>query len=196
MDIRMPHINGIDLCHALRKKYNQETKFVALTAHVFAQEKQQLLDEGFNSILSKPFREDELVHLFGLKAKESSDSADHQQSMLDLSMLRKITMGDESLFQSILQQFHEETEIDLKRLTENLKSTTLDAPKLREIVHKLAGRVGQMGAQNLSGQFHEMENAIVEGKPIESLREALEKSRNELVKLMEEIRNQTLQRSN
>src|SRR5690606_32984801 len=43
MDIRMPHINGIDLCHALRKKYSADTRFVALTAHVFAQEKQQLI---------------------------------------------------------------------------------------------------------------------------------------------------------
>ena len=196
MDIRMPHINGIDLCHALRQKnYNPETKFIALTAHVFAQEKQQLLDEGFNSILSKPFREDELLHLFGLKAKDASNSADQPQSLLDLSMLRKITMGDESLFQSILQQFHEETETDLHRLTENLKLPTLDASKIREIVHKLAGRVGQMGAHVLSAHFHEIENAIVEGKPIESFRDKLEQSRNELTKLMEEIKTQAMQRS-
>jgi signal transduction histidine kinase/FixJ family two-component response regulator len=195
MDIRMPHINGIDLCHALRKTYSSETKFIALTAHVFAQEKQQLLDEGFNSILSKPFREDELLHLFGLKAQDAN-SVDHQQSLLDLSMLRKITMGDESLFQSILQQFHEETENDLHRLTENLKSPILESTKIREIVHKLAGRVGQMGAHALSAHFHDIENAIVEGRPIESLRERLEQSRNELIKLMEEIKSQTMQRSN
>ena len=196
MDIRMPHINGIDLCHALRKKYSPETKFVALTAHVFAQEKQQLIDEGFNSILSKPFREDELLNLFGLQIREAANSANHPQSLLDLSMLRKITMGDEGLFQSILQQFHEETDRDLRRLNENLKAAALEATKIREIVHKLAGRVGQMGAQTLSGHFHEIENAIVEGKPIESLREELEQSRDELTNLMEEIRTLTMQRSN
>ncbi len=195
MDIRMPHINGIELCHALRKKYSQQTKFIALTAHVFPQEKQQLIDEGFNSILSKPFREDELLHLFGLKARDTSDSPD-QQSLLDLSMLRKITMGDDSLFQSILEQFHEETENDFQRLIENLKSSALDGNKIREIVHKLAGRVGQMGAQPLSSHFHEIENAIVEGKPIESLRSELEEARNDLAKVMEEIKNQILQRSN
>ncbi len=67
MDIRMPKINGIELCHALRKKYSNETVFVALTAHVFSQEKQQLIDEGFNTILSKPFREEELLQRFRLK---------------------------------------------------------------------------------------------------------------------------------
>ena len=197
MDIRMPHINGIDLCHALRKTYSEDTTFVALTAHVFAQEKQQLIDEGFNAILSKPFREDELLHLFGLKAKKASeeDTNSKKDSLLDLSMLRKITMGDESLFQSILQQFQEETESDVRRLNDNLEST-LDASKVREIVHRLAGRVGQMGAQFLSSQLHEIENNIVEGKPIESLRNDLEHARKEVVRLMDEIKYQTMQRSN
>jgi signal transduction histidine kinase/CheY-like chemotaxis protein len=197
MDIRMPHINGIDLCHALRKKYSENTMFVALTAHVFAQEKQQLINEGFNSILSKPFREDEILHLFGLKAKETpdGDAEEKQHPLLDLSMLRKITMGDESLFQSILQQFQEETDGDLQRLNDILKST-LDASKVREVVHRLAGRVGQMGAQPLSAQLHEIENDIVEGKPIETLRDDLEHARKEVVKLMDEIKHQTMQRSN
>lgn len=195
MDIRMPHINGIDLCHALRKKYSTETTFVALTAHVFAQEKQQLIDEGFNSILSKPFREDELLHLFGLKAREVSDVNTNQHPSIDLSMLRKITMGDESLFQSILQQFQEETENDLQKLRGALKSV-LDAGKIREIVHKLAGRVGQMGAQALSSELHEIENSIVEGKPIESLREGLTQASDGVAKLLDEIKYQTMQRSN
>ncbi len=74
MDIRMPNINGIELCHALRKKYSNETIFVALTAHVFSQEKQQLIDEGFNTILSKPFREEELLQVLGLKIQEQKVS--------------------------------------------------------------------------------------------------------------------------
>jgi signal transduction histidine kinase/DNA-binding NarL/FixJ family response regulator len=195
MDIRMPHINGIDLCHALRKKYKSETTFVALTAHVFTQEKQQLIDQGFNRILSKPFREEELLHLFGLKAKEASLGQPNGEPALDLSMLRKITMGDESLFQSILLQFQEETEIDLQRLDEALK-TNLDAIKIREVVHKLAGRVGQMGAQALSTELHEIENEIVEGSPIESLRQEIEDARRDVAKLADEIRYQTMQRSN
>ncbi len=50
MDIRMPEINGIELCHELHKKYDSEIKFVALTAHVLPQERQELLDEGFDAV--------------------------------------------------------------------------------------------------------------------------------------------------
>jgi len=191
MDIRMPKINGIELCHALRKKYSSKTIFVALTAHVFSQEKQQLIDEGFNTILSKPFREEELLQVLGLKTQGQKDASDTNYADLDFSMLRKVTMGDESLFQSILLQFQEETEIDLQRLDEGLKNP--EAQTLREIVHKLAGRIGQMGAFRLSAKLHDIENEIVEGSPISALIDEIIEARDEVEKLMHSIRFSSLQ---
>ncbi|HET6543101.1 MAG TPA: ATP-binding protein, partial [Chryseolinea sp.] len=190
MDIRMPKINGIELCHALRKKYSSKTIFVALTAHVFSQEKQQLIDEGFNAILSKPFREEELLQVLGLKIQEQV-SGDTNFADLDFSMLRKVTMGDESLFQSILLQFQEETENDLQRLHEGLKNP--EAQTLREIVHKLAGRIGQMGAFRLSAKLHDIENEIVEGSPISALIDEIIEASDEVEKLMHSIRFSSLQ---
>jgi signal transduction histidine kinase/DNA-binding response OmpR family regulator len=195
MDIRMPHINGVELCRALRKKYHRETVFVALTAHVFAQEKQQLLNEGFNTILSKPFREEELLQLFGLKVKESRDTEKiENDAAVDLSMLQKITMGDESLYQSILQQFQEETENDLQRLQEILQQP--EAGVIREIVHRLAGRVGQMGAFALASSLHEIENEIVENVPIETLIDRISRAKADVLKLVHSIKLHSLQRSN
>ena len=191
MDIRMPKINGIELCHALRKKYSNETIFVALTAHVFSQEKQQLIDEGFNTIFSKPFREEELLQVLGLKMQEQKVSNDTNYADLDFSMLRKVTMGDESLFQSILLQFQEETEIDLQRLHEGLKNP--EAQVLREIVHKLAGRIGQMGAFRLSAKLHDIENEIVEGSAISTLIDEIIEAKDEVEKLMHSIRFSSLQ---
>ena len=194
MDIRMPHINGIELCHALRKKYSRDTTFVALTAHVFAQEKQQLIDQGFNVILSKPFREEELLYIFGLSVKHDP-VPQTESTTLDLSMLKKITMGDQELFQSILLQFQDETEHDLRRLNECLKNN-LDAVKIREIIHKLAGRVGQMGALELSSRLHDIENELVEGTPVDSLLDDITEARKEVAKLADQIKYQTMQRSN
>lgn len=198
MDIRMPNINGVELCHALRKKYRSETIFIALTAHVFAQEKEQLLHEGFNRILTKPFREEELLQVFGLKSREeeTGDQQDGEQKnqALDFSMLRKITMGDESLFQSIILQFQEETENDLTRLALGLKN--LEPIVLREIVHKLAGRVGQMGAKELSDNLHDIENEIVEGTPIADLLIDIEEAKADIMTLLYSIRLYTMQQSN
>lgn len=193
MDIRMPHINGIELCHALRKKYSTSTVFVALTAHVLYQERQQLIDEGFNTILSKPFREEELLHALGFAYSEKINVSSNESVSIDFTMLREITMGDESLFQSILVQFQEETEQDLQRLNENLKHP--EAAVIRDIVHKLAGRVGQIGASALSAKLHDIENEIVEGTGITLLMEELLEARTDVMKLLNYVRLSTLEKS-
>jgi signal transduction histidine kinase/CheY-like chemotaxis protein/HPt (histidine-containing phosphotransfer) domain-containing protein len=190
MDIRMPNINGIELCKVLRKKYSDQTTFVALTAHVFTQEKQQLLDEGFNSILSKPFREEELLQVLGITVREHEVSADRDHVAVDFSVLRKVTMGDEALFQSILQQFREETEADLQRLNDSLENPQPHV--IREIVHKLAGRVGQMGASALSADLQDIENEIVEGTAISTLLEDIADAKEGVVKLIDSVRVSTL----
>ncbi|WP_276369885.1 ATP-binding protein [Chryseolinea sp. H1M3-3] len=185
MDIRMPSINGVDLCHALKERYSSKTVFVALTAHVFSQEKEQLLKEGFDIILSKPFREEELLEVLGVRSAERAVQENRDSIALDLSMLRKITMGDEALFQSILSQFQEETEKDLQRLTECLKKP--EAGMIREIVHKLAGRVGQMGARSLSSELHDIENELVEGTPVSELMVELMDAKADVAKLVQSI---------
>jgi HPt (histidine-containing phosphotransfer) domain-containing protein len=108
-------------------------------------------------------------------------------------MLRKLTMGDESLFQSILVQFQDETERDIKKLTDILKDPE---PKgIRDIVHKLAGRVGQMGALTLSTKLHDIENEIVDGTPLSELLDEIIEAKDEVTKLLNSIRLSTLQQS-
>ena len=99
-------------------------------------------------------------------------------------------MGDEALFQSILQQFREETEADLQRLNDNLKNP--QANIIREIVHKLAGRVGQMGAAALSADLHDIESEIIEGTPINSLIQDVIEAKEGVRKLIDSVRLSTL----
>ncbi|MEO5978450.1 MAG: ATP-binding protein [Chryseolinea sp.] len=188
MDIRMPEINGIELCHALRTKYPRSTCFVALTAHVFPQEHKQLILEGFDKVMLKPFRERELMNLFGgvrhFEEPVSNDIAD-----VDLSILRLMTQGDEALLQSILNQFIEETEGDLDLwddLFENGSST-----QLREVVHKLAGRTGQVGATAISVKCRDLENKLADGQLIESLSEEIELRRQQLEDVLKDVKEQT-----
>jgi HPt (histidine-containing phosphotransfer) domain-containing protein len=101
-----------------------------------------------------------------------------------------MTLGDESLFQSILTQFIEETEYDLGKLNEGLKGE--NAGTIRDIVHKLAGRVGQMGMRGLSKTLREIEVALVEGVELNVLTENIDCARTEVEKLLNTIRALTL----
>ena len=69
IDIRMPKINGAELCRLLRPHYDPSTKFVALTAHVLPEEREQLLMNGFDIVLGKPFHESELLRALGIPAE-------------------------------------------------------------------------------------------------------------------------------
>jgi signal transduction histidine kinase/CheY-like chemotaxis protein/HPt (histidine-containing phosphotransfer) domain-containing protein len=185
IDIRMPNINGIDLCHALRKKYSSTTKFIGLTAHVFPQDQQKLLDEGFDKVLSKPFHEYELLNVLGISAAVSTASL-AESAVIDFSAVRKMTMGDEELFQSIINQFVEETEADLNRLEEQL--ILMDADSVREIVHKLAGRVGQMGAVALSKKLRNMEHILIGGEKLSTLSDQINLLKDEVETLVKGVR--------
>jgi signal transduction histidine kinase/CheY-like chemotaxis protein len=187
MDIRMPSINGIDLCHALRRRYSRNTKFIALTAHVFPQEQKQLLDEGFDAVMLKPFRENDLLSRIGISPSNSEDISDGVgETLLDLSSLKMMTQGDELLLHNILQQFIEETVSDIDRLSELIKSPEPGA--VREVVHKLAGRTGQVGANSLSKALRGLEVRLVNGESPERIEEDLRYAIVKVELLVEEVK--------
>jgi signal transduction histidine kinase/DNA-binding NarL/FixJ family response regulator len=158
LDIRMPEINGVDLCKALRKKYNPAVRFTALTAHVLPEEKESLINEGFDSILSKPFHELELLQSLGITSPDDYREAIEQP---DFTTLKKMTMGDEVLFQSIIVQFIDETMEDLSRINHDIKEQNKMA--LRETVHKMAGRFAQLGMTALAARLNAIERKLVAG---------------------------------
>jgi signal transduction histidine kinase/DNA-binding response OmpR family regulator len=159
IDIRMPEMSGIQLCKALREKYPADVKFIALTAHVLPEERENLLKQGFDEVLPKPFHEGDLLKALGQRGTLRNSTMAH-----DFAELRKMTMGDEALFNSIMQQFLEESDDDLVILKQAVKNK--EKIKMREIVHKLAGRLGQMGIYGLSSKWHGIEVDLVAGKEV------------------------------
>ncbi|TDH27389.1 sensor histidine kinase [Segetibacter sp. 3557_3] len=143
-DIRLPGMDGIHLCHELRKKIGPGIKIIALTAQVLAEEKQAILENGFDSILLKPFTETalvEMVHEFTILSSPEPASA------LDLSGLRKLVV-DEHQVMAILEQCFEDTITDKKELADAVNRGDLETCSL--IIHRLAGRAGQVGEKELA----------------------------------------------
>jgi signal transduction histidine kinase/DNA-binding response OmpR family regulator len=186
MDIRMPKINGVDLCKALKKKYSNSTTFVALTAHVFEKDKKHLYEEGFDKVLSKPFHEEEVLNLLGLSLSASADTAaeviDDDEYVIDLAPLRQITLYDDSLLQSVIQQFVEETAAELTLLDSSIAVN--DKKVVREVFHKVAGRVGQIGVGPLSLQLREVEGRIENGEDFSHIRPTVLLLKGQISKLL------------
>jgi signal transduction histidine kinase/DNA-binding response OmpR family regulator len=191
LDIRMPDINGVDLCHTLRKQYGSATRFIALTAHVLPEERESLLKEGFDTILSKPFHERELLGALNVVMANHTEEA---EELPNLSQLRKMTMGDEVLFQSIVSQFVAETLDDLSQVKEKLSAE--NAAVLREIIHKMAGRFAQLGILSLSEKLHTLEKKLVAGYSVSELSAEITRVTNKADEMVVQIRLTTMEQLN
>jgi signal transduction histidine kinase/CheY-like chemotaxis protein len=190
LDIRMPSINGVDLCHRLQEKYPDQTNFIALTAHVLKEERENILAEGFDAILSKPFHEDELLEVLRARPAYSTRPTPGP----DLSALRQMTLNDEQLFQSVLLQFVEETAEDIHTLKNVMPHR--DTKRVREVVHRLSGRLSQIGITGLGSELHEIETEIVAGKKVDDLSAALASIVKNLERLILDLKATSLQHSN
>jgi signal transduction histidine kinase/CheY-like chemotaxis protein len=180
LDIRMPGMNGLELCKALKKK-TQQARIVALTAHVLPQEQASIIESGFDQILVKPFREEEFMSVLNIQKVITK----HRVSDFSFSALRQLTMGDELLFQSVLAQFIEETNNDLLDLEK--KQLEKDAKAVREIVHKFSGRIAQLGEADLAKTFHLLEKELDSGKTIDELNEKIKQSVIQLNSFIESV---------
>ncbi|WP_031530748.1 hybrid sensor histidine kinase/response regulator [Dyadobacter crusticola] len=154
-DMRMSGMNGAELCKRLRKVADPDVKFFVLTAQALPEERTNLLNLGFDGYLMKPFHSKELLELLESSSAAPSEVAEQKPEELDFTMLNEMTFGDESLMREILDQFVKDSRQDVEALEVHLESRELD--KVMEIMHRMAGRTGQIGAKELSARFRVFE---------------------------------------
>ncbi|WP_207421005.1 ATP-binding protein [Desertivirga brevis] len=152
-DIRMPQMNGLDLCIELRK-LSATMKIFALTAQALPEERQVILESGFDGILMKPFREADLMSLLrGGEHSEVTPIVTEVKNELDLSSIRMMTFGDNDRLLKILQKYVDDSTDDI----EQLGKLRADDPEVAFLFHRLAGRSAQLGAARLASLLRELE---------------------------------------
>jgi signal transduction histidine kinase/ActR/RegA family two-component response regulator len=153
LDIQMPEVSGLEVLRILRShRENSKKPALAISANVFADEKQALTHVGFDALLLKPFNEKQLMHkleevipLFKFKKEKNIIAPtviNGLESSYDLSDLMKFCMGDEEMLHEVLKDIIMITEANLKEL--EMATTTHDLIKVREISHQLSSRLCQI----------------------------------------------------
>jgi signal transduction histidine kinase/CheY-like chemotaxis protein len=167
-DIRMPDIDGTQICQAIKASANQRVDIYALTAEVMPEDKKRILDKGFTAIINKPFKETDLLKILHQIKIEPKPN---EEVKIDISDLEKLSVDDPTFLQTIMSTVSEETSKDLLELKkcinlENLENTLL-------IIHRLAGRTGQVGAREVSETLRDTETMLKKGTPIDTIKERL-----------------------
>ncbi|MFU8842251.1 MAG: ATP-binding protein [Bacteroidales bacterium] len=154
MDIRMPEMNGFELCSILRERYGKDLKIVALSAQALEEERESMMKHGFDDVIMKPFKEHELLSAFDVFIPVN----DYDKETLERSPLAQMSIGDPDFLHEILITFLHETKQDIKLLQKYIEQKALN--KTLELMHKLAGRVGQIGAVSLSVKIRSLETEM------------------------------------
>ncbi|RZM29853.1 MAG: response regulator, partial [Pedobacter sp.] len=130
MDMRMPEMSGKQLYRLMKPKLSPEIKVYAVTAQALPEERQDLLDQGFDGVMIKPFREQELLALFDESCAQRFDPA----------YLEKMTFGDVEQLHKVLDRFVTDSLADIAALKES------GGAAQGLLVHRLAGRIAQIGS--------------------------------------------------
>jgi signal transduction histidine kinase/CheY-like chemotaxis protein/HPt (histidine-containing phosphotransfer) domain-containing protein len=223
MDLRMPELSGTELFKQLKPKLDSRVRVYAVTAQVLPAERASLISLGFDGVVMKPFKEQELLSLF----KDEGDSNDQRRSpskppvltgpirnagpeskpantnesslvdimepeeinvTFDPTYLEKMTFGDREQLMKILDRFREDSSNDLTELENAISTDKADVAEL--LVHRLAGRIAQVGAKPLAAEFRSLEYQIrEEGSLPADVRDEIASVIPKLRKLIELVKN-------
>ncbi len=157
MDIRMPGMDGYALLETLRSMPAfSATRVIALTAQAMPDEKEKIRKQGFDGLLMKPFLEKDLLALFDMiPAPPMQDTQNAVPLPATFSPIIDMAGGDAALIRKTLGSYIDTTREDLRLLRACVSSENRQG--LIDILHRLAGRTGQMGAGKLSAVLRQTE---------------------------------------
>lgn len=187
MDVRMGNVDGFELCKSLRKTMKRDVPIIAMSAMVNAA-KELSFYKLFDAFLLKPFHAEELRNII-------ERFSNYENSVLeagdDFAVVKKLTLDDSELLRSALASFILETENDILLLEALFQHEHI--MDIKDILHKMKGRIGQFGYQSLSTSIGELEAKLDKeprqyiftevGKIKETIKNIILKTQNELSRL-------------
>jgi len=178
MDIQMPRMDGTETMRRIRQISNQyrETNIVALTAYALPEEQQTFLNQGFQSLMTKPIDEEKLTETLSFflpgidldDHKEESETESEinldsnraltHQKAIDIEEGIELCNGNESLSQTFLNKFLEGLPNELSRIIDLWENQQL--VELEECIHKLHGACHYCGVPLLRTSIKNAEHSL------------------------------------
>lgn len=121
MDLHLPVMNGFETTRQIREDLSLTIPIIAITANVINDEEVRCLKAGMNAFITKPYNEQELIDKIlictaTIDKKNNTGTSLVEESLYDLSMLKKLANGNRDLLSGMLNAFIKQVPISIKEL--------------------------------------------------------------------------------
>lgn len=195
MDIQMPVMDGATALRKIRElTFNEDTPIIAVTAHALSGEKEKLLQQGFNSYMTKPIDEAMLKHtiyeycdpnLFNgeLLIQNDNDTVENavKKSLTSVNKTEKYIDDKDIDWSLALKRAGNKEDLAKDMLAGLIKSLPetqqhiddaiycQDIEQVKTLIHKLNGACCYCGVPNLGNIVHQLETQLKQEQSLENL---------------------------
>lgn len=203
MDLQMPVMNGYDAALLIRQKHssvlNHNVPIIALTADVFPEVKQKVMEYGMNDFITKPFEQAKLYaaidHLITIPKQVLNTNIDENQNpgmnanlnFIDLTELLILVDNDEDALSAVLGEFVETTPNDVTSLETAVNEKNNE--KVTAWAHKLKSSFRHLGMEQAADACKELE-LIGKGKQsADNMQNLMDVVSEQFAGALEEVKN-------
>ena len=160
MDIQMPEMDGYETTKRIRKLKPPicNIPIIAMTADASSNDEEKSLKTGMNDYISKPFNPESLYNKIIYHTKQKADNEDENivdekdaDNHVDLSFLKKESLGDDDLFIFLINTFIANFESFLINVKAGIKSK--DFESIYKESHKIISNVRMIAREPLQNKI-------------------------------------------
>ncbi len=168
MDVQMPGMDGYEATKHIRQNFPEGKKnipIIALTASATREEIKAGFESGMNGYVAKPFKPVELLmkiseqlNFFKQTKNNKAIIADNKNKLIDLTLLKEITGGDNKQMQNFIQRFLTEAPITFQNIDIHLEQKNYS--EIKKQLHVFRPQVEMMGIKNAVQLLQETEKSV------------------------------------
>ncbi|MBL0133621.1 MAG: response regulator [Chitinophagaceae bacterium] len=161
-DLQMPVMGGMEAVKWVRKHKPPTQQIIALTANAFKEERERCLEAGFNEVLFKPFKKEDLIKAridnnYQNSNNEYAGQVNASPKLYNLDSLTEMVDGNKDQVAYLIQQFLEETPRKIEKI--NIALQQDKGKEIRRVVHYLSSSLHHMSVTALYDSIKKIETS-------------------------------------
>lgn len=159
MDLHMPVMDGFEAAERIRE-LSATVPIVAMTADVVMGVRERCERSGIHHYISKPFDPERMLQIISDIILEHELKPGSDAPVLDRALGLRNMGGDERLYRQVLTEYRNENRDTIQRLEAAVREKRY--PDATQIVHKVKGSTGSIGATQVYEAAVSLQRALAE----------------------------------